>query len=194
MGGYADHTMPSEIRRNMANALTHYAADVHGILAGRKDETDVGVGRRDLILFLREVFGDENSFHAVYEGQATRIDEKLRELDRDDFTRFPRGATDRAAGTVMDSAAVLGTLTQIRMVILSGPEGEDDAVATKARIDLYTGYGRPRLERMVQDRALEAGVPGEEIAETGSRASLLLNEVGQSYTVAAKTTEGVLLR
>ncbi|WP_436991037.1 hypothetical protein [Streptomyces sp. enrichment culture] len=140
------------------------------------------------------VFGHERSFHAVYEGQAARINEKLQELDRDDFTRFPRGATDRAAGTVTDSAAVLGTLTQIRTVVLSGPEGEDDAAATKAWTALCTGYGRPRLERMVQDRALEAGVPGEEIGESGRRASLLLNEVGQSYAAAAKTTEGVLLR
>lgn len=188
---YADHVMPAEVRGNMANVLAHYAVDVHGVLVGRESANNTGVAGEELVPFLRGVFEDESGFRTVHDTQIARVDEALGELDHDDFTTVPDGGTDRAMGTVSDGGTVLGTLTQIRRTAIA-EQGDEDAATKGKLIDTYEEYGLPRLRSMIQDRAVETGVPEGEVGESGSRSALLLQEAGQAYTAAANRAEGAL--
>ncbi len=183
--GYADRAMPEEIRRNMANVLTHYTADVHGVLAERKGEARTDMTVRDLTPFLRGVVEDEEAFRAVHGAQTARVAEALGELGREDFTRIPEGGTDRAMGTVSDGGTVLGTLTRIRSAVIAETTGDDDPTVKQELIDTHEEYGLPRLRRMIRERAVETGVSEDDAGKSGGRTALLLQEAGQAYTTAA---------
>lgn len=85
---YVGRSMPGEVRRNTANVLAHYTADVHDILTvvgtPMKSRNEIAVNRAQSVWFIRQVAEDDEVFRVVYQAQAGGVTEELGKLHREE--------------------------------------------------------------------------------------------------------------
>ncbi|MFE2290294.1 hypothetical protein [Streptomyces sp. NPDC059452] len=169
--------MPGEIRRNLGRALTHYPRDLNDILGKNVDYSvaefstepnDVNVSYRQMLGFIESVAKDREAFDIVYDSQAAQVADFINSLTREDLTRTPAAAPDRALGTAQEAGYVMGSLYGTR-----APVSVSDGLDVDAK-----RYGWPRLEGMLRARTAQLRVrqDGERVQELLRQAKSTFND------------------
>ncbi|MCH0542600.1 hypothetical protein I3F58_24185 [Streptomyces sp. MUM 203J] len=186
--------VPDEIKRNLANALAHYASDTYQILAGQVDYSDpaystspngIDIDASVMSDFLDALADDEDSFGLVRNAILSQIENELEDLEKPDFLSEPRDEPgkpylDAALGTAISSGTTVGELRRARLNALTRQHENNDETAKEALSEDYETFGFPRLRKLFQDRSNELGT-----AETNmgrERLENLLSEAAEAYS------------
>ncbi|MFG3407261.1 hypothetical protein [Streptomyces sp. NPDC048142] len=176
---YADSktaAIPSEIRANLANALTYYSSDIHDILSIQADfsspefstkPNDLDIERSEVSGFTASIARDSKAFDVVYDAQMRHVAHEVNTLTRAELTRKPSGNTDRARGVARAAGASAGTLYGAR---IAGGNKETDTISSR--------YGWPHLEKLLRARCnqLDAPIDSERVQEIYSLARSSFND------------------
>ncbi len=186
--------VPSEIKHNLANALSHYAGDTYEILAGQVDYSDpqysttpndIDIDTPVMGDFLDALADDGDSFKIIRETLFDQVESELEALDEQDFLDEPmnepgKAFIDSALGAAISSGTTVGELRRARLNALTRQHENNKAAAEKALLEDYENYGFPRLRRLFQDRSVALG--SAETAAGRQRLDSLLSKAAEAYS------------
>ncbi|WP_374985554.1 hypothetical protein [Streptomyces fradiae] len=186
--------VPSEIKKNLANALSYYAGDTYEILAGQVDYSDsqhsttpndIDIDTPAMSDFLDALADDGDAFRIIREALFGKIESELDTLDEQDFLSEPKAEPgkafiDSALGAAISSGTVAGDLRGARLNALTKQYGNNKSAAEKALLEDYESYGFPRLRKLFEDRSAALG--STETAAGRQRLDSLLSKAAEAYS------------
>lgn len=186
--------VPSEIKKNLANALSYYAGDAYEILAGQVDYSDpqhsttpndIDIDTPVMSDFLDALADDGDAFNIIREALFSEIDAELEDLGKQDFLSEPKDEPGKAfidsgLGTAISSGTVTGDLRRARINALTRQHENNKSAAEKALLEDYETYGFPRLRKLFQDRSAALGAT--ETAAGRQRLDSLLSKAAEAYS------------
>ncbi|WP_233436078.1 hypothetical protein [Streptomyces anulatus] len=191
-------SMPSGIRRNLAQAITYYRNDVYQIVHGQVDYSDpnfstepngIDIDAMIMLGFLEGVAGDEVAFRMVRESMFSLIVQQVKDLDQGDFAGKPSGEIDDAYGVARDSGEGVGTLRWVRSKALERQyEGSGGKLKKALASEDFSAYGFSWLEQLIRNHASSLAVP--ETVESKRRLEGILSEAEDSYQRGLGGTPG----
>ncbi|GAB2833178.1 hypothetical protein GCM10027091_74220 [Streptomyces daliensis] len=180
--------VPVEIAPQMANVLAHFHQDVHQVLGRTSRSASAGdpeVPHTALTAFMRSVSAEDDAFRTTYRSQLREVSREIDGLTKEELTRAPGGADDRARAVVERSGSVIGGLVQARDDALKAAlDGEPDSATEEKLAENYEKNGYPRLRHLLHAHASKVGVPADELADTGGRMGDLTGWTSSAYRSA----------
>ncbi|MYR81167.1 hypothetical protein K7395_11610 [Streptomyces filamentosus] len=186
--------IPSEIRHNLANALTYYRSDVYDILGISVDfsapeysttPNNIEIRSGTMTDFLEGLAENEAAFRLIRESIFEHADRQIKSLRGDDFARESKAEAgkpyvDNALGVARQSGAVTSILRKVRFQALKNQTKDDKSKLDSALGGDYMGYGFPRLEQLFRSRAENLHVP--ETGESKRRLEEILSTAREGHS------------